>query len=200
MPPLPVDAVRRAVGRAFRLAIRPGDEWPAIGTEAPAARAALWSFVVPLTGLSAALWALNRGLQPLQGAQGDEEAAVDFAAGIGGGVTAFACLLLSILLLAGSVWLLAPLFDRPRDWSRSFMVASYSAAPLYLGSVVLLLPGLAFLLVLAVFQSAYLVYGGLHLVVGVREDRAAEYVALSTMLLILASTLLGGLGGALGVL
>ncbi len=196
MRPPPADPLRRA----FRLSVSPGEEWRAVGGEAPDARAVLTRFVAPLSCLPVLWWTLNRLLIPGSGADGGDGPAPDVAAAIGAGLTLYASILLSVCLLAASIWLLAPLFDRPRDWPRAFAVAAYSSSPLLLGSVLLVLPDLAYLLLLAAFQSAYLLYGGLHIVFGAREDRAAEYVALSTMLLILASTLLGGLGSALGVL
>jgi hypothetical protein len=181
------------------MTLAPGEEWRTVAREASGPSALLGSFVLPLSCIPAACWALNRLLFAGDGARDGAGPAPAASQVLYGGLMVFGSTVLSVALLAVSLFALAPLFDRPRDWPRTFRVAAYSGAPVFLGSALLVLPDLAYLLLPAAFQSAYLMYGGVQTVLGVREDRAAEYVALGAMLMIISSTLLGGLGGALGL-
>lgn len=190
----------RALARAVRLTLSPNDEWRTVREEVPDSLAIFRSFVLPLAAVPAMCWSLNFFV--FANAQGRVRAgdASGLAQGVQAGLAVFASAVFSIILLAASIYILAPLFSRPRDWPRALQVASYSSAPVLLGGVVLLLPDVAYALLPAVFHSAYLLYAGLQTVLEVKEDSAAEYVALGAVILITASTLLGAVGSALGIL
>ena len=67
-------------------------------------------------------------------------------------------------------------------------------------SVVLLIPDLAFGTLLGAFQSFYLLYVGFGQVLTVKEDQAAEFVALVVVALSVALMLAGAAGSAAGIL
>lgn len=116
------------------------------------------------------------------------------------GATAYAGSIVSIYLLALSIYVLAPMFAPRRDWKRSFKAAAYCSAPVLLAGPLLVIPDLAFALLIAVFHSFYLLYAGMRLMLGVKEDQAAEYVALVVVLLSVVSVILGTFGSAVGIL
>lgn len=189
-----------ALKRAVRFCVSPSDEWRVVSREEPRAIPLLGKFVIPLSCIPAGSWAL--GLY-LFGPEAVPELARGQASSItqiahSASVTFFGSLI-SVALLAAALALLAPLFGRPRALSRAFQVAAYSSAPVLLAGVVLVVPTLVFALMVAALHSFFLLYGGVHYVLGAKEDVAAEFVALTVMLLILASSLLGAFGGWLGV-
>ena len=190
----------RWVRRALRLVLSPDEEWRAIGNEAPRPRSIVGSFVLPLACVPAAAWSVKLALFGGEGGPDGDGAAMEFAQILQGGLTVWACSVLSVFFLASSIYLLAPLFVRSRDWPRALQVAAYSSAPALLGGLILAIPDASYAVLLAVFQSCYVMYAGLKRVLGVKEDNAAEYVALSIVLLSIATMLLGALGGALGML
>lgn len=189
----------RALLRAVRLTVSPNDEWRTIGDEAPRARAIVALFVLPLALIPAVSWSLGLLLFG-NDAGGGRHGALGIAQIVHGGLIAFFGVVLSICLCAVSIVVLAPLFACVRDWPRALEVAAYSAAPVLIGGLVLVLPNLLSVMILAFFHSLYLQYGGLQHVLGVKERDAAEYVALSTVLLMVLSTTVGALGSWLGVL
>jgi hypothetical protein len=192
--------VYQAILRAVRFTVSPQEAWSAAAAEISAPLSILGAFLCPLACIPAVCWTVGRMLSADDPAQDRGDDVLSAAQLLHGGLSVIGCALLSVAVLAAALFALAPLFSCPRDWPRAFQVASYSSAPLFLGGVVLLLPEASYVLLLAVFQGAYLLYGGVQRVLGVREDRAAEYVALGTVLLVAVSTLLGGVGGALGIL
>lgn len=194
------EAVIRAWLRAVRLTVAPNEEWRTIRDEKPRARAILALFVLPLALIPAASWSLGLLLFGDDGRSARNGVAFGIAQVVHGGLIAFFGVVLSICLCALSILVLAPLFSCLRDWRRALQVAAYSAAPVLIGGLVLILPDLVYTLILAFFHSLYLQYAGLQHVLAVKERDAAEYVALSTVLLMVFSTVMGALGGWLGVL
>ena len=198
--PSPVERFYRAVQRALRLILSPDKEWRAVASEPPESRSILASFVLPLACIPAAAWCFNLSVFGGEGGHDGERAAIGLSQVLSGGLTVWISSVLSILVLATSVYVLAPLFVHGRDWPGALKVAAFSAAPVLLGGAILAVPDVAYTILLPVFHSFYLQYSGLQHVLGVKEDSAAEYVALSIVLCAIASTALGALGGALGVL
>jgi hypothetical protein len=190
----------RALNRAVRLVVSPDEEWRTIVSEVPDPRSVLFLFVLPMACIPAVAWSFNLSLFGSEGGLGRERVALETAQVLRSGFGVWASSVLSVLVLAAAIYLLAPLFVPARDWPRALIAASYSAAPLFLGGVILAFPDLAFACLLAAFQGCYLLYCGVQHVIGVKEDKAAEFVALSIVLLIFASTILGSLGSAAGVL
>lgn len=190
----------RAAWRAVRLVLSPDEEWQAIGNETPEPWSIFGSFVLPLACIPAAGWSVKLSLFGSEGGRHGDGAAMGLAQILQGGLTVWVCSVLSVIVLASSIYVLAPLFVRSRAWPHVVQVAAYSSAPVLLGGVILAIPDVAYMVLLAAFQALYVMYAGLKRVLGVKEDNAAEYVALSIVLLTAVSTLLGALGGALGML
>jgi hypothetical protein len=177
--------------RAAGLILSPSDAWRVAAERVPAPLTTFASFLCPLACVPALSWTGGRMLS----GEGQSIAQMTY-----GGVSMLGGTLMSVAVLAAALYVLAPLFACQRDWPRAFQVGSYSSAPVLLGGAVLLVPGVEYVMLLALFHGAYLLYAGVQTVLGVKEDRAAEYVALATVLFIAASTVLGGVAGALGVL
>ena len=188
----------RALLRAVRLTVAPGKEWPKIRDEGPRVLPIIALFVLPLALIPAASWSLD--LLLFGNDAGGSHTDLDLIQIVWRGLITYFGVLLSIGLCAASITLLAPLFAGRRNWPRALQVAAYSAAPVLLSGLVLIVPNLAYVLILPFFHSLYLQYAGLQHVLGVRERDAAEYVALSSMLLMVFSTALGAFAGWLEIL
>ncbi len=185
--------MRKALRRAVRLTLQPGAEWQAIRGEALNQRSLLTGFLLPMACIPALSWGLGLALSEGSSAAGLAQAAHR------GGVVFFGSLL-SVFLLAASMFVLAPLFVAARDWARAFQVAAYSSAPVLLGGILLLFPDIAYVMLLPALQSFFVQYVGVHRILGAKEGEAAEYVALGIVLLVVTSTLSGAFGSWLGLL
>lgn len=185
--------------RAVRLTVSPGDEWRTICEEEPRPRAIVAFFVLPLALIPAASWIAGLLLfgQDPDGGRGGTS--MDIGQILRGGLAAYFGMVLSVCLCAASIVIVAPLFTGVRSWPRALQVAAYSAAPVLLGGLMLILPNLVFALIVPFFHGLYLQYAGLQHVLGVKERDAAEYVALSTMLLMALSTAVGALAMRAGI-
>jgi len=185
--------------RAARIIAAPDAEWRSVQAE-PARPPAVMLYVlvmslIPAAGWSAGLW--------LFGNETDVGRGVPIS-GVGQiayhGLLASVGFVLWVVLCAAAMVALARLFGGARDWARALQVAAYSGTPVALAGLLLIQPNLLSVLIIAFFYSLYLQYAGVQHVLQVKEGAAAEYVALSTILLSVLSTAIGGLGGWLGVL
>lgn len=179
--------------RAARMIVAPTAEWKIIAHQRVRTVAMLASYVMPLALIPAAGWSLGLAKFGVAGQAGVEAKAL-----IHGALLAFVGTLLWIGLSAASMALLARVFGAGRDWLRALQVAAYSATPVMLTGCALVWPDLLSVLVIAFFHSLYLQYGGVRYVLNVKESQAAEFVALSTVTLMVASTVLGAIATALG--
>ena len=192
--------MRRAVQRAVRLILSPDEEWRAIAREPQEPWLLLGSFVLPLACIPAGAWSLSLSLLGREDGRSGERVTVGLAQIVLGGLSVWAYSVLSVLMLASSTYILAPLFVDMRDWARALKVGAFSAAPVLLGGIILVVPEVSYAILLLAFHSCYLMYVGLQRVLHVKERNAAECVALCIVMFTIASTALGSLGGALGVL
>ncbi len=191
--------MNRILLRAARLIVAPDREWQVINDEGPRPLA-LARYVLPLSLIPAAGWALGLWLFGNVTGVGRNAGISGVGEILYGGLLASAGVVLWILLSAGSMLAVARLFGGARDWLRALQVAAYSATPALIAGLLLIQPDLMSILIIAFFYSLYLQYLGVRHLLQVKERDAAEYVALSTILLLVSSTGIGSLGGWLGVL
>jgi hypothetical protein len=181
------------LGRAARITLAPGSEWLAIMQEAPGRRRNPASFVLWLACIPAVSWCLGLLVS-------SETPAAHLAWIAYRGAIVYFGTILSVVLLATSLFAMAPVFGDARSWARSLQVAAYGSAPVLLGGILLVFPDLVSAMLLIAFHGFYLQYVGVQLLLGVKEDRAAEFVALEIVLFSVLATLMGALAGWLGVI
>jgi len=103
-----------------------------------------------------------------------------------------------VLAIAGAFWILARMFAPAAALERCIKVAAYGATPLFLASVLLVMPVLVIVCVISLLHVFYLYYLGVQQLIGVPQAEAAQFVAIA--LAFVAATLGGGAVGVLGLL
>ena len=190
----------RILHRVARIIAAPGAEWAAIANERTRTSELLWRFILPLSLIPGTACAIGLWLAKEESRASRNAAIAGIDQGISGGLVTAIGGVLWILLSAVSLRLVVRLFDGVRDWVLALQVAAYSATPMLLAGVLLIQPDLVAVLVVAFFHSLYLQFLGVQRVLQVKETHAAEFVALSTLLLSVLLTVAGSLGSSLGVL
>ena len=178
--------------RACRLVATPTAEWRAIAASLGEERRLLRVHVVVLSALFALAWSLGVAWVPLQ--PGATPSLIPSLT-----VTFFLCVF-AIMLLSLAIVLLLPMYERPRDWGRAWAVSAYSATPLLLCGMLLVVPILVITLVVALPYAGYLLYAGSQEVLGVRKGDAAEFAAAAMVTASLLSMALGAALAALGLM
>jgi hypothetical protein len=188
--------------RAFGILLSPAREWQAIAREDVGARRVLTGYVLPLALLPAVAWMIGLTLFPRDIVMHVEELArytPHFV--VRAGVVTFVAAVASVAGLAGVFYALAPVYGAPRNWVRAWTVAAYGTTPWLVGGCLLVKPVLVgFVVLLALFQSAYLYVLGLEALGLVRAGQASECVAVSLLVVAVASGLVGALLAALHIL
>lgn len=191
--------MNQCLQRAGRMMFAPNAEWPAIADERPLPGRVFARFVLPLALIPGIGWSLGLVLFGNQVIAG-EKVAPGIAQIAYGGLTAVSGILLWVSLSAACMIVIGRLFGGSGDWQRALQVAAFSATPVMLSGLLLMLPDLMSILIIAFFHSLYLQYLGIQHVLRVKESNAAEFVALNTIALMVLSTAVGSLGSWLGML
>ena len=178
--------------RAWRLVAAPTAEWQAIAASLGQEQRLLRWHVVVLSALFALAWSLGVAWAPMQ-----PGATPSYLSSV---TTTFFLCVVAIMLLTLAIVLLLPMYERPRDWGRAWAVSAYSATPLLLCGMLLIVPILVIAMVVALPYAGYLLYIGLQEVLGARRGDAAEFAAAAMVAASLLSMQLGAALAALGVM
>jgi hypothetical protein len=181
--------------------VAPASEWAAIATESPSVSRILLAYVTPLAALQSAAWTagvLMFGLDFAFVRHGDDTPAPEALLRLAAATVIgwIGC----VLVLAAAFTLIAPMFEVPRRFGRAVQVAAYGTTPLWLCSILLLMPMLVALMVVAAMHAFYLYFSGLQGVMAVRKRDAAEFVAIALVVSTAGTLLLGSIMGTIGLL
>jgi len=179
---------RRVLGRALRLVISPVVEWEAVAAENPPAWRVLCEHLVPLCLLPALGWAAGIAI--------DGRPVPVWLAGVG----TFLLCLVSVVLHAAALNVVLPMYGRPRHLGRSCVVSAYAATPLLAVGLFLVWPVLMVLVLVTLPLGLLLVHAGAQRLLGIARADAAEYVAITTTLFVIASMALGAALGGLDLI
>ena len=187
--------------RAFAVTFAPRREWASIARERPAPLAVLLFYVMPLAAIPAVAWMIGLAVFGLElVAPGEPIARLAPAAILRAGMATYLGSIVTVALLAGVFVLIAPMYGAGRDWRGAWTVAAFGTTPVWLFGVLLVKPVLIVALPAVLLHCAYVYHDGLRAMRFARAGEAPEYVAIALVLLLAASTLVGGLLSTLGVL
>lgn len=184
--------------RLLWLIVNPRDAWDAIAQEPIGVDRLIVRYILPLSLIApiASVIGMNvfdREWDPASGYLVPENEI--FSAGA---ATLFGSIL-SILALAGIFWLIAPMYDTPRNYVAALKVATFGAIPVLLAGATLVMPVMIIIPVVALCHSLYLYWVGVGRVLAVSPGAQTEFVGISITLLGGASTLAGAFASSLGL-
>lgn len=106
----------------------------------------------------------------------------------------------AVFMLAAIFSWIAPTFGPKPGFMTALKVAVFGSVPVWLASALLFLMPMIIAVLFAFLYSCYQYYIGVSKVLGIAADRAAEFVAISMLLLSLALMLAGAAGSWIGLL
>jgi hypothetical protein len=180
---------------------RPSAAWQAIAAEPATVGALALRYIVPLCLVPSIAIAIGiawfgSNSVPLHGYS------LSSASALATGVRDFVFLVLTLFLLA----LIFHVFCRIGEsrsklpYVEALKVATFGAVPVLLAGAVLVLPALVVVTIVAGLHSLVLLNQGLRAVMGVSASESPMLLAMSMVVLTLASMALGGIAAALGFL
>lgn len=196
--------MQRLVTRAANIVLRPESEWIAIANERSAWGEVCWRYLAPLALISP----LAYGCSVLIGSENAFRQFTDFGSALHFALLSafggFIVSLLSVIVIALAIWLVAPLYAGRRSFSDAFRIVTYAVTPVWLSGIVLIaplnrFPLLAAVILIAIMHCMFLFYLGLHHVVKVPRRDAAECTAIVVAAGIMLSSVVGYYGSAAGL-
>jgi lysylphosphatidylglycerol synthetase-like protein (DUF2156 family) len=161
--------------RARGILADPPSEWARIDGEPGDVVALLTGYVAPLAAvpaLSSFIGACVVGVV----VPGVGTVRAPVLQGFLGAAFGFVTACATVLVLAGVIDLVAPVFGSRRSFERAFKLVVYSYTPFWLAGIFLLAPGLRFLVVLSLC-GAYLLWKGLPQLMGTPPAKVAGFAA-----------------------
>lgn len=185
--------------RFVLLVLRPSAEWAVIAAESTTVDQLLRRVILPFALLAPiasviGMYFFDAQWDSTQGYVVPREQI--FAAG----ATTFFAIVSSTFALAGIFVMIGPMYRSSRDYGAALKVAAYGALPVMIAGGTMLLPAMAAVGLLALGHTLYLFWVGARCVLCVRAGQAAEFVAISVLLLSACSVLAGAAASRVGLI
>ena len=189
------------ITRVKNIIMHPDNEWVSIERERNSVGRMLFAYLGPLMLIgpvaSACGMLLRGGGGPADRAAGFQLAAQSILAGV-------VASLLGVLITACVIYLMTPVYRVPRNFRSAFRLVVYAGTPLWIAGIVFIapldeVPALIVVLLVALMHTLYVFYLGLHRVVKVPLQEAAECAAIVALASLLLTTVVGYAGGSVGL-
>ena len=166
------------VERAKGILLRPKAEWPRIAGETTEPTSLLTSYAIPLIAIGPIATLIGSQLFPTSFMGVTYSPGFGFA--LSTAVTSFVFSIIGLFVVTFVANVLSPKFGGRDDWKSAFRLVVYSMTAAWVVGIVGLVPALAVLGILALY-SLYLFYLGATPMMGVPQDKAAGYTAITVV-------------------
>lgn len=186
------------VQRAKNILITPKTEWQAVAAESTPHMPVITGYVLPLAAV-AALAAfigsvfVGASLGPL----GTVRTGV--VAGIVALVLSIVMSVVMVFVMGAIIDALAPTFGAQKNMSQAVKVAAYSYTPVWVLSVLTILPALGLLVIIGALYAVYLLYLGLVAVMRAPQEKAIGYTAVVVVVGIVVGVIISMVVGAVSL-
>lgn len=185
------------VERAKNICLKPKSEWSEIAGETTASGTLIVNYVLPFAAISAVAGLIGGSIVghtlPFIGTY-----RVPLITGIVLAIYRFVMAVVGVFVLSLIINALAPRFGGQKNPQQALKVAAYSYTPAWLAGVLMILPGLGFLVLLGALFGLYLLYLGLPRLMKNPEDRSLGYTAVVVICAIVIGIVVGVVGGRIG--
>jgi hypothetical protein len=190
-----VETLRRIASLIFR----PAAEWDRIASEKTSVDVLLRRYILPLAlpapiATVIGMKTFDRDWDPAHGYLVPADQI------IAAGTVTFFGTVLSIFILAVIFVVITPMFGAKRDYLAGLKVATFGAIPVMLAGGTLFLPAMSIVAMVGACHTLYLLWIGVRRVLDVPAGAESEFVGISIVLLMFASTVIGAAAGAIGLL
>lgn len=180
------------IERAKNLILTPKTEWAAIDSEPATIGGIYRSYVMILAAIPpvALLLMMLLFVPRIAGFYMISTTSI-----IVGCIVQYLLALLSVYVVALIIDALAPTFNSTRDPLKAFKVAAYYPTPIWLASILLIIPGLGLIVVLiGAVYALYLLYLGLPMLMKTPQDKAVPYFVVTLVVAIVVLWIVNMIG------
>jgi hypothetical protein len=166
------------INRVKNILLNPRQEWQVILAEKPDKKNIIFRYVMILALIPTISALIGHGLQGY------------WMTGIREGLVQFLVTVLSVLVIAWIVDLLAPSFYSELNSGRSMQLVAYSLTPGMVAGVLLLVPSLSPFILLISLYSIFLMYTGIPVLKKTPQENVAGYTGITIVTIIILSLML----------
>ena len=176
------------VERAKAILLRPKEEWPRIAAESSPPTEVLIRYAVPLAAIGPVATLIGGQLFGY-GILGIS-IRPSLTSAIGSAIATYVLSLLGLFVVAFIANFLSPKFDGRDNWPAAFKLVAFSMTAAWVVGIFGLVPALGILGLLALY-GIYLFYTGAAPMMGVPQDKAGIYTAVTIIAAIVVNILIG---------
>ncbi|HEX7403511.1 MAG TPA: Yip1 family protein, partial [Usitatibacter sp.] len=184
------------VDRIKNILLTPKSEWDVIAAETTPTNTIIVSYVLPLAAVAAIAGFIGMTVigmsMPFAGT---------YRVGLVGGLVAaifqVVMAVVMVFVLGFIIDALAPNFGATKSMPQAIKVAAYAYTPVWVVSVLKIIPMLGVVVLLAAIYAVYLLYLGLPRLMKGPEDKAAGYTAVVVVVSLVLAIVIGYIGGML---
>lgn len=190
----PAGPSKGLVERAKGMILAPKSEWPVVAAETDSVSSVLTKYVLPLAAIGP--------VATLIGSQLFGYGAFGFTyrpplgSAIASAITSYILTVAGVFLVAFIANFLSPKFNGKDNYTAAFKWCVYAYTAAWVIGIVGLVPSLGLLALLGIY-SLYVLYLGATPVMGVPEDKAAGYTAVTVVATVVVYLVIGALAAAL---
>lgn len=181
--------------RAKAILVAPKAEWPKIAGEPDSVQGVFTRYVVPLAAIGPVCSFIGGQLFGI-GALGFNYHP-SLIAGFSSAVTAYVLALIMIFVVAWVANFLADKFGGRENFRQAFKLCTYSFTAAWVAGVLNLIPALGILVLLASLYGIYLFYLGATPMMGVPQDKAVAYTAVTILGVIVIDIIVAAITSAI---
>ena len=165
------------VDRAKNMIVSPKTEWDVVAAEEPNTQQILVSYVIPLALIPAIAITIGWGVIGTWGF-------TSFTYGIALGLVQLFNSIISVLVAAFVIDVLAPSFGSTKNYGRAIQLVAYSMTPVWVFGILNIFPAIGWLSALLGLYGLYLLYLGLTPIMKTPDDKKAVYLIISIVVLV----------------
>lgn len=181
------------VERAKNIILTPKTEWPVIAAETTPAGQLIAGYVLPLAAVAAIAGFI--GMSLLGAGLGMLGVHIPLVWGLVSAIYHLVMAVVMVYVMAFIIDALAPSFGGQKNFAQALKVAVYTYTPIWVTSIVTIIPFLGILVLLAAIYAIYLLYLGLQLVTMAPKEKAAGYTAVVVIIGIVIAVVINAIGG-----
>ena len=182
------------IERAKNICISPKSEWELIATETTPTAKILTGYVLPLAAVAAIAGFIGMCfIGQSMAFMGTFRMPV--AWGLAMAIYHVVMAVVSVFVVGFLVDALAPTFGGQKNMAQAIKIPAYSYTPVWLASVLMIIPALGVVVLLAAIYAIYLIYLGLPRVMKSPPEKAAGYTAVVVISAIVVAVVISVIGG-----
>src|SRR5665213_1115035 len=184
------------IDRVKNIVITPKTEWDVIAAESTPTAQLITGYVLPLAAVAAIAGFIGMSLvgmsMPMMGT-----VRVGIAWGLASAVLKLVMAVVMVYVLGFVIDALAPTFGAQKSLPQAVKVAAYACTPVWVASILTILPMLGVVVLLAGIYALYLLYLGLPRVMHGPQEKAAGYTAVVVIVAIVIGIIFAAITSAI---